>query len=111
MSISFATALTYTDVNLAYQITMFAMWGIGVDFPRIMMRYGRSYPQTQNFHAISMLIITLMTIMYQITWTSVYYSQAEVPELTNASLGFFVTGWILCLGVIIQAILGFVVRG
>ena len=51
------------------------MWGLGVDIPRLLIRYARSYPLVNNFHAISMMIIGLMTLMYVIAKTVVYYSQ------------------------------------
>lgn len=51
------------------------MWGIGVDIPRLLVRYARSYPMTINIHNISMMIIGLMTFMYVITRTVVYYTQ------------------------------------
>mgnify|MGYP006872432382 CR=1 FL=1 len=54
---------------------MFSMWGIGVDIPRLLVRYARSYPMTINIHNISMMIIGLMTFMYVITRTVVYYTQ------------------------------------
>ncbi len=110
MSISFASTLTYAGVDLAYNITMFAIWGIGIDLPRIVIRYGRSYPQSQNFHAISMTMCSLLTVMYQIVWTVVYYQQPNFAALENVRLGAFVVGWILVGSLIVQTTLGFVTR-
>ena len=42
------------------------MWGIGVDIPRLVVRYGKAYPLSINIHSISMLIIGLLTTMYVI---------------------------------------------
>jgi hypothetical protein len=66
MSISFSSSLQFEDFERGYVITMFAMWGLGCDIPRLIMRYGKAYPQAMNIHAISMLIIGLMTIMYTV---------------------------------------------
>lgn len=74
MSINFQSDLSYSSLLLAYQITTFSAWGIGVDIPRLMIRYARSYPLVNNFHSISMMIIGLLTLMYTIAKTSVYYS-------------------------------------
>ena len=74
MSIDFQSSLTYTNLRLAYVITMFAMWGIGVDIPRLLARYARSYPMVINIHSISMLIIGLMTLMYVTAVTVTYYT-------------------------------------
>jgi hypothetical protein len=62
-------------LNNAYQITIFAAWGLGVDVPRLLARYARSYPSVNNIHGISMMIIGLLTIMYVIAKTSLYYTQ------------------------------------
>ena len=75
MAITFVSSLQYDQLQTAYRITLFAMWGLGVDFPRLLVRYARSYPMVINFHAISMMIIGLMTIMYAIAYTSVLFSQ------------------------------------
>lgn len=74
MGIEFDSSLTYTNLQLAYRITIFSMWGIGVDLPRLLIRYARAYPMITNFHAISMMIIGLLTLMYSIAITSVYYT-------------------------------------
>ncbi len=75
MSISFGEIPTYEQVQLGYRISMFALWGFGVELPRIVLRYGKAYPQSMNIHSISMLIISLMTIMYVIARSVSYYSQ------------------------------------
>lgn len=54
---------------------MFAMWGLGVDIPRLLVRYARSYPMVINMHNISMMIIGLMTFLYVIARTVVFYTQ------------------------------------
>ncbi len=54
---------------------MFAMWGLGVDFPRLLVRYAKSYPMVINIHNISMMIIGLMTILYVTARTIVFYTQ------------------------------------
>ena len=73
MAVQFESTLTYVNLELAFQITIFACWGIGVDIPRLLVRYARSYPSVMNVHAISMLIISLLTVMYVIAKTIVYY--------------------------------------
>ena len=77
MAVEFESNLTYADLELAYKITIFAAWGFGVDFPRLLVRYARSYPSVMNIHGISMLIIGLLTIMYVIARTSVLYSSQD----------------------------------
>jgi hypothetical protein len=75
MAIDFESNVSYADLQRAYWITMFSMWGIGVDFPRLLVRYARSYPMVTNIHSISMMIIGLMTIMYVTAKTVTFYSQ------------------------------------
>lgn len=75
MAIDFESSIEYENLKVAYQITMFSMWGIGVDFPRLLARYARSYPMVINIHSISMMIIGLMTIMYVIARTVTFYTQ------------------------------------
>lgn len=77
MTLEFDSSLEFTNLQLAYRITLFAMWGIGVDIPRLLIRYARSYPMVNNFHTISMMIIGLMTIMYTIAYTSLIFSQTD----------------------------------
>ena len=66
MSLSFNSVLAFEDFTRGYAITIFSMWGIGVDIPRLLIRYGKAYPLVINMHSISMLIIGLFTIMYVI---------------------------------------------
>lgn len=75
MAVDFESSINYADLIVAYQITMFSMWGIGVDFPRLLARYAKSYPMVINIHSISMMIIGLMTLMYVIARTVAFYSQ------------------------------------
>ncbi len=75
MAVDFESSINYSDLIVAYQITMFSMWGIGVDFPRLLARYARSYPMVINIHSISMMIIGLMTLMYVIARTITFYDQ------------------------------------
>lgn len=56
---------------------MFAMWGIGVEFPRLLVRYGKSYSQVVDIHSISMVIIGLLTILYVLAYTITFYMQAD----------------------------------
>ena len=77
MAIDFESSLQYADLIVAYQITMFSMWGIGVDFPRLLARYARSYPMVINIHSISMMIIGLMTLMYVTARTVTLYTQTN----------------------------------
>ena len=48
------------------------MWGIGVDIPRLAMRYFKAYPFSINFHSISMVMIGLFTLMYVIAEIAMY---------------------------------------
>jgi len=66
MSLAFNSVLDFNDFNRGYAITLFSIWGLGVDIPRLMMRYGKAYPLVINIHSISMLMIGLITIMYVI---------------------------------------------
>ena len=54
---------------------MFAMWGVGVDIPRLLVRYGKAYPFTINIHSMSMLMIGLLTLMYVIAEISLYLTE------------------------------------
>jgi phosphoglycerol transferase MdoB-like AlkP superfamily enzyme len=75
MGIDFESSLAYANLIVAYKITMFAMWGLGVDLPRLLVRYAKSYPMVINIHCISMLMIGLLTFLYVIAKTSTFYSQ------------------------------------
>ena len=72
MSLEFGTQLEVDDFIKGYSIAMFAMWGVGVDLPRLLVRYGKSYPNSMNIHSISMLIIGLLTIMYVIAQVAMH---------------------------------------
>ncbi len=65
---------------------MFAMWGVGVDIPRLVMRYGKAYPASMNIHAISMLLIGLMTIMYVIARIILQFSRSNANPLIGTVL-------------------------
>jgi hypothetical protein len=54
---------------------MFSLWGIGVDLPRLLVRYAKSYPMVINIHSISMLIIGLMTLLYVTAKTIIFNTQ------------------------------------
>lgn len=112
MAIDFAQPLLYSELEVAYKITMFSMWGIGVDIPRLLVRYARSYPMVINIHSISMMIIGLMTLMYVIAMTATFYTQ-KLPlgvYMTGINLAQFILSWVLCACVLIQFILGFKLR-
>jgi hypothetical protein len=87
MAIDFHSSITYTNLLLAYDITMFSMWGIGVDIARLLIRYAKSYPMVINIHSISMMIIGLMTLLYVITKTCLFYSSTiPINEYTGIYL-------------------------
>ena len=88
------------------------MWGVGVDIPRLLIRYARSYPMVTNIHSISMMIIGLMTLLYVIAITSTFYSQQYRVgiSLQGIDLAEFILAWILCGCVIVQFGLGFKLR-
>lgn len=54
---------------------MFAIWGLGVDFARLLVRYAKSYPMVITIHNICMMIVGLMTLLYVITKTVLFYTQ------------------------------------
>jgi hypothetical protein len=111
MGINFESSLTYPDLLRAYQVTMFSMWGIGVDIPRLLVRYAKSYPMVLNIHNISMMIIGLMTFLYVITKTSLFYSQVYPSQLyLGVDLAELVLSWVLCGCVAMQFVLGFKLR-
>lgn len=78
MAIDFQSNITYSVLQPAYRITMFALWGLGADFPRLLVRYARSYPMVINIHSISMMIIGLMTLLYVTASTVIFYTQNYV---------------------------------
>lgn len=112
MAIDFQSTINYDNLQRAYVITMFAMWGIGVDIPRLLARYARSYPMVINIHSISMLIIGLMTLMYTIALTVTYFTQMYPAGkvLAQESLAAFVLAWVLCGCVLLQFGIGFKLR-
>jgi hypothetical protein len=57
---------------------MFAMWGIGVDIPRLIARYGKAYSQVIDIHSISMVIIGLLTILYVFAYTIIFYNRSII---------------------------------
>lgn len=88
------------------------MWGLGVDLPRLLARYARSYPMVINIHSISMMIIGLMTLLYVCALTATYYTQNYLlgERMQGAVLGEFVLAWILCACVVVQFGIGFKLR-
>ena len=91
---------------------MFAMWGLGVDIPRLLVRYGKSYPQVINIHSISMLIIGLLTLMYVIAQIAMYLAEygSSYEGLGSTETVQFTLSIVLGCLVVIQFILGFLVR-
>ena len=112
MSLSFGSTLLFPDFDKGYSIIMFSMWGIGVDIPRLVVRYGKAYPLSINIHSISMLIIGLLTTMYVIAEIVMYTKQygSSYEGLTGAAYGQFISSVILMCLVIIQFLLGFLLR-
>ena len=112
MSLSFGSTLAFNDFVKGYSIIMFSMWGLGVSIPRSIVRYGKAYPLSINIHSISMLMIGLLTIMYVIAEIVMYGKQygSSYEGLTGAAYGQFVCSIILMCLVIIQFLLGFIVR-
>lgn len=66
MSLSFNSQLKFEDFQRGYAIAIFSIWGIGIDIPRLLIRYGKAYPLVINVHSILMLMLGLLTIMYVI---------------------------------------------
>ena len=111
MAIDFESSLAYPDLLVAYQITMFSLWGIGVDLPRLLVRYAKSYPMVINIHSISMMIIGLMTLMYVIAKTTSFYSQMyPIQQHAGVNLAEFILSWVLCGFIVVQFALGFKLR-
>ena len=112
MSISFNSTLAFTDFVRGYNIIMFSMWGIGVDIPRLVIRYGKAYPLSINIHSISMLMIGLFTIMYVIAEIVMYTQMygASYTGLTGAAYGQYIVSIILGCLVVVQFLLGFLTR-
>lgn len=112
MSFSFTSTLSYTDFLKGYNIIMFSMWGLGVDIPRLLVRYGKAYPFSINNHSISMLIIGLITLMYVIAEIVIFTQQfgSSYTGLDGVAYGQFVTSILLACLVLIQFLLGFLTR-
>ena len=112
MSLSFSSSLQYDDFVRGYSIIMFSMWGIGIDIPRLIVRYGKAYPLSINIHSISMLMIGLLTSMYVIAQIAMYNQQfgSSYIGLTGAAYGQFISSIILMCLVFIQFLLGFLLR-
>lgn len=112
MSISFNSSLQYTDFLKGYNIIIFSMWGIGIDIPRLVVRYGKAYPLSINIHSISMLMIGLFTIMYVIAEIVIFTQQfgSSYTGLAGAAYGQFVSSIILGVLVLVQFLLGFMTR-
>ena len=86
MSISIGEPLIIENMERGYLITMFAMWGIGVEIPRLFIRYGKSYSQVIDIHSISMVIIGLLTILYVLAYTIMFYMQPNQPKKSSIQL-------------------------
>jgi hypothetical protein len=112
MNLSFSSSLEYSNFLRGYNIIMFSMWGLGVDIPRLFVRYGKAYPLSINIHSISMLIIGLFTIMYVIAEIVMFTRQfgSSYTGLTGAAYGQFITSIILACLVLVQFLLGFLTR-
>lgn len=112
MSISFNSSLTYTDFLKGYNIIMFSMWGIGIDIPRLVVRYGKAYPLSINIHSISMLMIGMFTLMYVIAEIVIFTQQfgSSYSGLSGAPYGQFISSIILAVLVLVQFLLGFMTR-
>jgi hypothetical protein len=112
MSLLFSSSLQFEDFRRGYSIIMFSMWGIGVDLPRLVVRYGKAYPLSINIHSISMLMIGLFTIMYVIAQISMYTQHygSSYAGLQGAAYAQFVTSIILMCLAVLQFLLGFLTR-
>lgn len=76
MSIEIGVPLTVENIQRGYYITMFSLWGVGVDLPRLLVRYGKSYSQVIDIHSISMSIIGMLTILYVIAYVVGFYTMS-----------------------------------
>jgi len=112
MSLSFTSSLQYDDFIRGYSIIMFSIWSIGVDIPRLIVRYGKAYPLSINIHSISMLMIGLLTTMYVIAEIAMYNQHfgSSYVGLTGVAYGQFVSSIILMCLVLVQFLLGFLLR-
>lgn len=112
MSLSFSSTLQYDTFVRGYSIIMFSMWSIGVDIPRLIVRYGKAYPLSINIHSISMLMIGLLTTMYVVAQIVIYNQQfgSSYTNLTGTAYGQFISSIILMCLVLCQFLLGFLLR-
>lgn len=112
MAVSLTSSLNYADFIRGYYIIMFSMWGLGVDLPRLIIRYGKAYPSSINIHSISMLIIGLFTIMYVAAEIVIFTKQfgSSYSGLMGSAYGQFITSITLASLVLIQFLLGFLTR-
>lgn len=115
MSLSFSTGLSFESFQNGYVYTMFAMWAIGVDIPRLMQRYGKSYPATMNIHAMCMMIVGLTTLMYVFAQVIMYSKEPSSSPSKQPFSGAFQAQYILSLLlsflIVVQFCLGFATRG
>ncbi len=112
MSISLGQQLAFNDFSRGYAIAIFSIWGLGIDIPRLLIRYGRAYPLVINIHSMLMLLLGLLTVMYVGGEIVVYQNNygAGYSGLTGAALAQFATSIVLACLVLIQFVLGFLVR-
>ena len=112
MSLTFNSTLDFNAFLTGYSVIMFSMWGIGVDVPRLILRYGKAYPLSINIHSISMVMIGLFTIMYVISQIALYTAQygSSYSSLSGAQYGQFISSIILASLVVVQFLLGFVIK-
>lgn len=112
MSLTFNSVLDITDFRGGYAITLFAIWGVGVDIPRLLVRYGKAYPPVINMHSISMLMVGLITIMYVVAEVVMYqkYYGVNYDGIDGAAMGQFIVSIILSCLILIQFVLGFLTR-
>ena len=94
---------------------MFAIWGIGVDLPRLLVRYGKAYSQVIDIHSISMVIAGLLTILYAFTYTIIYFQNKETLygkdyPISSVDTAYIILTWILVFGIIVQFVLGYITR-
>jgi hypothetical protein len=112
MSISLGQQLSFADFSSGYAIAIFSIWGIGIDIPRLLIRYGKAYPLVINIHSMLMLMLGLLTVMYVGGEIVVYQGNFGVgyAGLSGAALAQFATSIVLACLVLIQFVLGFLVR-
>lgn len=91
---------------------MFIIWGLAVDIPRLLVRYGKAYPMVINIHSMLMLMLGLFTIMYVAAEIVMYqnYYGSTYAGLSGINLTQFVMSIVLACLVLVQFVLGFLVR-